>query len=88
MLSTPHPPQPPSSQAGKPFQSREQNLKTLTPNPSSQRERGAYFLIFKTCFLSIRKKVFKLILGKEFKNSKFYFETVSLLVKGGTSLKF
>jgi hypothetical protein len=41
-------------------------LKTLTPNPSSQRERGAYFLIF------------KLILDKGFKNSKFYFETVMI----------
>jgi hypothetical protein len=57
-------------------------LKTLTPNPSSQRERGAYFLIFKTFFFSSKKKVFKLILGKGFKNSKFYFET-TLLKRGG-----
>ncbi len=67
---------------------REQNLKTLTPNPSSQRDRGAYFLIFKTYFLSIRKYVFKLILGKGFKNSKFYFETVSLNGRGEKETKY
>ncbi len=35
-------------------------------------------MIFKTCFFTILKKVFKLILGKDFKNSKIYFETVFL----------
>ncbi len=68
---------------GNRFLRRGSKFEDPHPQPLTLWERGAYLMLFKIYFFTILKKVFKLILGKGFKNRKIYFETVSLPLRLG-----